>query len=485
MKILRLSAIAILLLTGTLMWNTFRFQTRQLKEAGKVGELSVSDSVVARLQQAIRWRTVSYPDTALVDTTQFHGFIDFLGKSFPKTHSLLQMETVNGYGLLFRWSGSNPELLPILLMGHYDVVPVIQGTESMWKKPPFSAIEEDGFVYGRGTLDDKSTVLGVLEAVEHLLSKGYRPKRTVYLSFGHDEEVTGQRGARAIVDRLAGQGIRLESVLDEGGVIKIDGAAGIEKPIALVGIAEKGYLTLELSTATEGGHSSMPPKETSIGELSRAVSKLEENQFPFTLNGTVGTMLDYLGPEMSFSKKMVMANRWLFSPVIKKILGGSNSGAASIHTTIAPTMLEAGVKDNVLAIDARAVINFRILPGETVASTIEHVKNTVGPKVKLKMLGTGNEPSPVSSPDAPPFQILHESIQSCYPEVIVSPYLVMAATDSRYFYRICDNVYRFSPMKMNEDDLKRPHGTNERISVGSYKQMIRFYVNLIEKSAGR
>ncbi|TDB68183.1 M20 family peptidase [Arundinibacter roseus] len=471
-------------LLGILLWNTYRFDSKQVKDVPPAEAVAVSDSVIQHLSQAIQFRTVSYQDAELTDTTQFEKFISYLETTFPLVHARLKREKINQYALLFEWKGSDTSLKPILMMGHYDVVPVIQGTERMWKKAPFAGIIEDGFVYGRGTLDDKSTVMGLLEAAELLLKQNYQPKRTLYFSFGHDEEVSGLRGGQALAQTLEKRGVQLEMVIDEGGTIKTDGVAGLNQSVALIGIAEKGYTSVEITARGEGGHSSMPPKNTSIGLLATALDKLQQNPFKSSLGGTVGEMLRYLGPEMPFAQKMAIANQWLLEPILIQSFGATNSGAASTQTTIAPTILKAGIKDNVLPIDATAIVNFRILPGDSVQGVINHIKKVIdNQEIEVKSLEVfDTEPSPVSSPETETFQILHRTIKSCYPEVLVSPYLVLGATDARYYRKLSENVYRFTPYQLDEEDLKRPHGTNERIQIDTYKAMIQFYVTLFKNT---
>ena len=433
----------------------------------------------------MQFQTISNQDPALFDTTQFEGFVAFLEKSFPLVHQRLKRERINTYALLFEWKGSDTSLKPMLMMGHYDVVPVIEGTEKLWKNAPFSGMVQDGYVYGRGTLDDKSTVMGLLESAEYLLAQNYQPRRTIYLSFGHDEEVSGHNGGQSLAQTLEKQGIELEMVIDEGGFIKTDGVAGLAKPVALIGIAEKGYTSIELTAHGEGGHSSMPPAKTSIGILATALDKLQNSPFPSSLGGTVGEMLRYLGPEMPFGQKLAMANPWLLGPVLINSFGSTNSGAASTHTTIAPTILKAGVKDNVLPIDATAIVNFRILPGDSVQGVLAHVIKTIDNEgITAKSLGQmDTEPSPVSSPEAEPFQVLNRTIRSCYPNALVTPYLVVGATDARYYRNLSENIYRFTPYQLTDNDFKGFHGTNERIEVGTYQEMIRFYTVLLKNFA--
>lgn len=482
---LKFLTFALAVLVVILLWNTYRFTSKQPTATTQAPAVPLDNSVITHLSQAVQIRTISYQDSSLTDTTQFRAFISFLDSTYPLVHSYMAPERINKYALLYQLKGSNPSLKPMLMMGHYDVVPVIEGTEKLWEKAPFSGLVQDGFVYGRGTLDDKSTVLGLLEAMEMLLKQGFQPSRTIYFSFGHDEEVSGHKGGRTLARTLEKRGIQLEMVIDEGGTIKTDGVAGLTQPVALIGTAEKGYVSLELTARGEGGHSSMPPPKTSIGMLATALDQLQKSPFPSSLEGTVGEMLRYLGPEMPFGQRLVIANQWLLAPLLINSFGATPSGAASTHTTMAPTILRAGIKDNVLPIDAEATVNFRILPGESVQGVLEHVKNAIdNPAIDVKSLAAfDSEPSPVSPSDAEPFQVLSRTIKSCYPNVLVTPYLVLGATDSRYYRSLSPNIYRFTPYQLDEEDLKRPHGTNERIKVETYKAMIRFYITLLKNVA--
>jgi carboxypeptidase PM20D1 len=483
-KVIRLVAVALLLLIAVLLLNTLRISSKQLLGVAVAPAMSVSDSAITHLAEAVKIRTVSFEDLSLMDSTQFEKFVGFLAKTYPLVHSRLKLERVSTYGLLYEWKGKETSLKPALLMGHYDVVPVVQGTEKMWKHQPFAGDIAEGFVYGRGTLDDKVTVIGVLEAVEHLLKQNYQPNRSFYLAFGHDEEISGRYGAQQIASLLESRKVELEYVMDEGGTIKTDGVSGISQPIALIGIAEKGYTTIQLTSVGDGGHSSMPPPQTSIGMLAEAIDKLQKQPFPARLGGAAGYMQDYLAPEMPFGTKLAMANRWLLKPVIINILSKTNAGNAMVRTSIAPTVIHAGVKDNVLPVEAVAKINFRILPGDSVKGVADYVKKVIdNERITVETLTQfDSEPSPVSDTAAVGFRTLHRTIKSCFPNVIVAPYLVVGATDARYYKKVCKNLYRFMPVRMNEEDLKRPHGTNERISEDDFKNVVKFYVELVKGS---
>lgn len=471
----------LLALVAVLLFNTLRLRSHQLGAVPAAPLLSLPpDSALNRLAGAVRIPTISTTDFSQTDTVQFGRFDAYLRRSFPRVHQQLKVEKFNRYGLLYTWPGTNPALKPALLLGHYDVVPVLPGTERKWTRPPFAGAPAAGYLYGRGTLDDKASVLAQLEAVEYLLGTGFRPARTVLLAFGQDEETLGRRGAGTIAAALRQRGIQAEFVLDEGGLVKTDGVAGIKRAVALVGISEKGYLSLELTATGQGGHSSMPPAQTSIGAVAAAVVKLEQHPFPARLAGGDDHLLDYLASEVPFGQRLVFSNRWLFGPIIKRILAATPAGNATLRTTTAPTIFRAGAKDNVLPIDATATVNFRLLPGDSVAGVIQEVRRLIADDhIKIRVLGQPSPPSPVSDPEAPAFQLLHRTIRSVFPQAIVAPYVVVGATDSRQYAALSPNIYRFLPTEINQEDIESIHGSNERLAVGNYPVMVRFYVALL------
>jgi len=472
----------VLLLLGVVVVRTARFESRQLA-AEPAPALAVDTAGAAeRLAGAVRIPTISHPDSLRLDA--FPVLHAYLAAAFPRLHAELGLERVAGHSLLFTWPGTDASLPPMLLMAHQDVVPIEPGTEPQWTHPPFSGALADGFVWGRGTLDNKGGLVGIMEAVEMLVGAGFRPRRTVLLAFGHDEEIGGA-GAAAVAALLDARGVRPELVLDEGGVIAQGLVPGLAAPVALVGTAEKGYLSLELEVRAAGGHSSMPPRETAVGALARAVARVDARPFPGGLRGATREMFAYLGPEMPLPERAVFANTWLFGPLIERQLSGAPSTDAAMRTTVAPTMLEGSPKDNVLPASARAVINFRILPGETVESVTDRVRRAVDdPRVAITPHGAGSDPSPVSPSEGPAFEALHRTIREVFPEALVAPYLVLGATDARHFARLSPHVYRFLPVRANAADLSRIHGTDERVSVGDHADAIRFFHRLIRNFAG-
>lgn len=486
-KVILFAALALAALACVMAVKTVRFSSKQVAVEpfeGGVADGEVDAGAAAeRLAGAIRFRTISHQDTGKLDAGEFLGLHEYLEENFPNVHKELKKEIVADYSLLYTWKGRDEGLKPILLMAHIDVVPVEPGTESDWEYPPFEGRIAEGFVWGRGTLDIKVVVTSTLEAVENLLGEGFQPERTVYLAFGHDEEVGGMNGAKAIVGLLESRGVRLEYVLDEGGAI-VDGFfPGLEMPVAFVGTAEKGYVSLELSVEGEGGHSSMPPRRTAAGILGKAIHRLESRQFPARLNGVEQTFR-HLGPEMPYGLKIVFANRWFFDPVIKKVMASRKETDAAIRTTIAPTMLEGSRKENVLPARAKAVVNFRILQGDSAGDVIAHVKKAIGDKrVEVKISGGSvREASPVSDVESESFKLLERTIRGVFPGVIVAPSTVLGGTDSRHYVRISDSVYRFTPMRVGPGDVSRVHGTNERISVENYGEIIKFFIQVIRNS---
>lgn len=403
----------------------------------------------------------------------------FLKDRYPLVHEKLELETVNKYALVYKWKGTDSTKQPIGLTSHYDVVPVLEGTQSKWDHGPFSGTVADGKVWGRGTLDDKVGVIGILEAAENLLQEGITPKRDFYFMFGFDEEIGGDEGAGKIVSTLESRGIKFEYVLDEGGAIVENMVPGVSQPVGVVGISEKGSATAELSIEGSGGHSSQPKNKTNIGRIARAISKLEEKQFPSDLKGPGEDLFEFVAPEMSFGMKYVFANKMLFEPVIENILLQEPASAALIRTTIAPTIFHAGEQYNALPEQATAIINLRLMPGDS----LEDVKNFIERTIEdddIKVTVTGNEASGVSSVKSWHFKSIQQSAKNVYQDSVIAPYLMFAGSDARHYDKIAENTYRFLPVQLTSEDLNRMHGTNEHISIDNYINAIKFYMEVMK-----
>lgn len=483
--LLRVAVLLPVIFVGVLLVRTLRSNSREVDVAPPSAVVLDQAAAALRLAQAVRFRTISTDDPKEFNPDPILGLHDFLRTSYPKVHRALRRELVNNYSLLYAWEGTDAgRAKPILLMAHLDVVPVEPGTERDWVEPPFSGRIADGHIWGRGTIDDKSSVLGILEAVEVLLGQGFRPSRTVYIAFGHDEESRGHEGAEKIAALLKSRGVTLDYLLDEGLFIANGLIPGVAAPVAMIGTAEKGWLTLELAAAETGGHASMPPPHTAIGLLAGAIHRLETNPMPAAIKPPVSELFQSVAPEMPFVRRMVFANLWLFGPLVRRQLARSPATNAAIRTTSAVTIAKGGIRDNVLPKSASAVVNFRILPGESTASTIEYARRVIGdPRVDIKPLKR-EEPSPVSAKDSAGFRTIATTIRQIFPNAVVAPALVVARTDSAHFLAITDGAYRFRPLQLTAPDLNRIHGTNERLAIDSYGVLIKFYVQLLRNGAG-
>jgi len=476
-----LAALALIVLIAVIAARTAVFKSRQTAVPEKISYPVDIDAAAARLSQAIAYRTVSGHERSQFDFGQFTAFHSFLEKSFPRAHAALEKQLINSYGLLYIWKGANPDLKPILLMAHQDVVPA---SEEGWEHPPFSGQIADGRIWGRGTLDDKGSLMGMLEAVEYLAGDGFKPSRSVYLAFGFDEEVGGKEGAGKIAEHLRAQGLKFEYIIDEGMATTQGVAPGIPGWVALIGIAEKGFLSLELSTQAEGGHAAQPPRQTTVGILAAAIARLQAKPFPARFTGPATALFEYLGPEMPFPARMIFANMWLFGGLVKGQLAARPVTDASIRTTTAPTQFRGSDQDNILPMQATAVINFRILQGETIESVIERVTKIIAdPRVKIRPLA-GNlfQPSPTSPTSGWSFDMLTGAIRDILPDAIVAPTLVLGRTDCCYFVDLSPCCYRFVPERVRSAELASLHGINERLSVSSYGEIINFYIRLMTAS---
>ncbi len=431
--------------------------------------------LIVNLSKAIQIKTVSYQEQKR-DDQEFEKFKNFVKVSFPMVHKQLELQFLNQFTFLYKWKGKKPELPPIVMMGHHDVVPA---EEKEWEVPPFEGTIKDNYLYGRGAIDDKITVMGLLQAVEYLLEKGFQPERTIYFSFGHDEEIGGIEGAKAVVEFLENQKISPLFVFDEGGAITVEMVPGISKPVAMIGIAEKGYFSIELISSGKGGHSSTPSKETAITKLIEALYNINQNPFPLDITEVQKQMLYHLAEEFPFTQKLAIANLAIMKPILIQLLSQSDSGRATLQTTMTPTILKSGVKENIIPTEARAVINFRILPGQTTEDIKNKIKKIVPEDIQIRELPFGSPPSPISKiegDDGMGFTLIARTLKTINPEIIYAPYLVLGATDSRYFSKISNNIYRFIPIYLKEEDMKRMHGNNERISLDSIQTALKFYI---------
>ncbi|MEQ8860998.1 MAG: M20 family peptidase [Pseudomonadales bacterium] len=439
--------------------------------------------IVEHLQQAIAIPTVSPQPPEIADPLAFDAFLAWLETTYPRVFAELEPTRHGGHSLLLTWAGrgagTGATPAPVLLTAHYDVVPVIAGSESLWRYPPFAGRVADGYVWGRGALDNKNAVVGLMEAVDWLLQRGERPQRSVYLSFGHDEELGGTAGAAAVVEHLRQSGVRLAWSLDEGSFVFQNMFPGVTVPVATINTAEKGSVTLRIIATAAGGHSSMPPQETAVGRLAEALVRLQEHPLAGGLEGLAAESFDAIGPHMPLLQRALFANRWLFGPLVESQLAQLPFANAMLRTTTAPTMLQGSPKVNVLPIEAVATVNFRIHPRDSVEDVVRHVESVVsGEHVRVEAL-PGRPASAVADAGSEGFRLIEQSVRAEFGEVVVAPGLLVAATDSRHYGEIADNAFRFNPMVVTEAEIAGFHGTNERISTAGMVQGVRAYVRLL------
>jgi carboxypeptidase PM20D1 len=440
-------------------------------------------SAARRLSQAVQIQTVSHQDKAEDQPAEWDRLHAFLAAAYPAAHAAMTRETVADHTLVYTWPGSDPSLAPIVLMAHQDVVPVTPGTEKDWKHPPFAGEIADGAVWGRGSIDDKGSLITLFEGLEILAKQGFHPRRTVIVVSGEDEEVRGQ-GARAAEALLKSRGVKAQFVVDEGMAVIADNPI-TKSRLAIIGTAEKGYATMNVTARATGGHSSAPPADGGgVVTLSKALVAIAQHPFPMAFRGPGADMLKTIAPQAPFAVRMAVANRWLFGPLLVKQMSATPAGAALLHTTIAPTMLKGSPKENVLPQDATGWINYRIGPGDTSAGVMAHTKAAVGAlQVQLAWIKPPEEPSPVSSTSSDGWKVL-AAVAGAATNAPVAPGLVTAGTDSRYLQPVASDVYRFQPMDFSLADVAMIHGSNEHLTLKNLEQCVQFYARLVATAAG-
>ena len=439
------------------------------------------EAAINNLAASIRFKTISHQDKEKFSPQEFEGFIKWAADTYPEFHSAMQLEMLE-YTLLFKWEGSDNSLAPILLTAHYDVVPVIPGTESIWEEEPFAGVISNNRIWGRGALDDKSGVVGMMEAATYLIKNNFQPTRTVYFSFGHDEEIGGG-GAALVAEKLKQEGVQLQWSLDEGSFVNRGFFPGVDKLVAPINVAEKGIMNLLIVAKAKGGHSSTPQKKTAVTILADALIKLENEPLPGSLEGLSAVMFDEVSKHMPFGYRFLFANRWLFGGLLDSQMSSTPVINAMIRTTTAPTMLNASIKSNVLPIEASALINFRLHPRDSIESVTEHVRRVVGSdQVEVRALG-GIEASGVSSWESPGYEIITSSLSKVYGEVVSVPGIMIAASDTRHYSKVADNSFRFNPFSIVPEDMTGFHGTNESIDADSFVAGIKTYVDIINEGS--
>ena len=442
-----------------------------------------SEIVAAHLAGAIRFETISPADPSDFEGQPFVDLAAYLRQTYPRVHAQLEVETVADYSLLYKWAGRDESLDSAVFMSHLDVVPVEPGTEEEWTHPPFAGVIADGIVWGRGALDVKIGVIVWLEAVEALLADGFQPERTIYLAFGHDEEIGGLEGAANIAKTLEERGVRVAYLFDEGGMMGTDNTLLPGRETAMVFVAEKTFLTLKLTARGRGGHSSIPPMHTSIGKLASALHALEANPMEPKLTDTFRKMLETAAPYKSFGERFAFNNLWLTKGMVLGRVAGDEFQRAMVQTTTAVTVIHGGVKPNVVPTRAEAFVNFRILPGETPDDVVAHVRRVIDdPEIEIESQSWSPAPPPAAL-DGSGFAIIEEAIRTKKPDAVLLPALMPGATDTRHFTKIVRDAYRFVPVRVGMELMQGFHGKDERIHVAPLGESVGIAVEMMRRAA--
>ena len=483
-------ALAAVVLSGvvvaTMLLRTAAFERDPIPEGGPYPFVFDELGAPERLAGALRIPTVSRGELADADLAVWLAFHKYLEEAFPRVHEALERETVSELSLLYRWPGTDPELSPVLLNAHMDVVSGAGDRTEGWRHPPFSGRIDGGYIWGRGAIDHKGSALGILEAVEGLLGAGFVPRRTILLAFGHDGESGGVNGARRIANLLEERGTQATWALGEGLYLVAGMIPGLADPVGMIGVAEKGGMNLRLIARAEGGSSSMPPRSTAAGVLSSAVARLEESAFPAEIRGPTLEVLETLGPYMDPGTRMLVANLWLLERPLARALTESPMLGASLRTTVAPTMLQAGSDGDKLPTEVSALVHLRIAPWDSPDSVVEQIRAVVSDlEIEVEVVEEGmgtTPPTAVYSSESEGFRAIRAAIHRTFPNVVaVVPGLAAPGTDTRHYGAVSESVYGFAPFRVDEETLHTIHGVGERVRMSAYIDVIRFYAELIRR----
>ena len=435
------------------------------------------EAAINALAELVKCKTISYDNHSLEDEAEFDKIFAIMHDLYPRVFDVCSVRELPDRAILFRWPGKSDQN-PSVMMSHFDVVPV---DEEKWEKPPFAGIIEDGVLWGRGALDTKATLNGVLSAANYLIGKGFKPENDIYFAFSGGEEVNG-KGAPNIVEHLINHHVQPALVVDEGGAVVENVFPGVKQACGLIGIAEKGMINAQYRTLSAGGHASAPKPHTPVGILAAACKKVEDHPFKMHITKPVREMFDTLGRHSTFLYRMIFANLWCFGWVLD-LLGKSSGGEmnALLRTTVAFTQMEGSSARNVIPPEATMVSNMRLNPADTVDSALLYLKHTVNDKnVEITALES-NEPSRISETNCPAWDKVASAVAGTWKGCIVSPYLMVQCSDSRHYGRISDHVYRFSAMDLTKEERASIHGNNERIRVETICKAVEFYIRLMRQ----
>lgn len=482
-KVLLSLIIVLIVLSGLLFYraNTIfknqQYQVNELLLPIKVDE----NAVLERFIKAIQIPTISNENKRDVDEVALQTFQQYLADSFPLVHEKTEVQTFAKHSLLYHLKGQNSQLKPVLFVAHLDVIPVNKHTLNRWQQLPFSGNLVNEVIWGRGTLDNKLSVMALMESMEQFLAQNKIAQRDIYFAFGHDKEVGGE-GAKIIAAYFAAQNIQFEFILDEGGAVTKDIIPGTHHPIALVGVAEKSFVNITLKVAGQGGHSSQPPLATTAAILAKAIVNLENQPFAAHIK-FFDLMFQNIGYALPLTNRLAMANLWLFEPYVLDTLLEQANSAASVRTTGAVTMLQGSTKSNVLPTQASAVMNIRIYPGDTLEGILAHIQQTINDPRVIVSSEEASEESLVSSTEKYGFKLIESTIRRIDSNILVSPYLVLGATDSRHYQKLSDSIYHFVMITLDSSSYRQIHGLNEHVSTKDYLNAIQFYYAMLDQAA--
>ena len=468
----------VLLLSIVILIKTILNKPGTNSQEVKLSELP--QEAIAHMSQAIQIPTETPNDLFQFDTSTFFQYRKFLEQTYPLIHKQLPRTIIDSFHYIYKWEGTDTSILPMVLMAHYDVVPVEATAVKLWKAKPYGGELKDNYIWGRGVLDDKSSMISILEATEAQLKIGFKPKQTIYLCFGGDEESNG-RGAASIVKYFENKHQKFDMVVDEGGGISTEDNKNIKQPVASIGVGEKGYVTLIMTAQKEGGHSSVPGEHTAIDILSRAIVKVKDNEMQPKIIAPIKSYIERISSyNTNFWEKVKQSNLWLFEKLVINDFSNDPHLNALVRTTIVPTVFNSGVRDNVIPTFATAYVNSRILPGETpndVKAYVEKIINDTNIKVSIYP-NYETMPSSTTDINSAAFKRVESAIKAVVKEVLVTPMLMVGATDSRNYRSISNGVVNFTPLT----DGKGYHGIDERMLVSDFQKCFNFYTLLIQGS---
>lgn len=483
-KILPFVIFIILVFTAVIIYNTISLKTKQIL-VEEVEERGIRALAIQHLAEAVRIKTIAATKHAEFDSASFNQFLLLLESCYPNVEESLEKSIFNRYSHLYKWQGRNEQLKPILLLAHIDVFPALHDRIDQWTAPPFAGEIISGSLWGRGTLSGKVNAIGILEAIEMLLMEGFTPERTIYLTIGHDKTIGGIQGAKAIAENMQTTGIEPALVIDEGFSISRGLIPGILTDVAQIGIAETGFVSLELTIDHEKGSSTDLQQLLETVAIERVIDRLKENPIPPEITKPVKQFIDFAGPEMRFRTKMLYANDYLFRSAILNLLRQSEAMYGKVQTGMIPSLLDMGIIENANSANDFSTVNYRILPGSSVDDIKEKVANTIhDERISVSVKPIYANPILISAIDSREYRYINQSIREIFPYVICLPDLCTSATDSRHFSEICNKIYRFSPVRLNPENNQSIYGVNEHIPIEEFNEVVRFYIRLIENSSG-